>query len=169
MTHARPCVPGAARSSFFIATVAIAGCAGDAIVSRDTATERALARIEHVVVIYGENRSFDNLYGLFPGANGIAGATSEQILQRDRDGSLLRDASADVEVGRRDAGSGLWRIARQRPVPDRSAAHQPAARHATRDLVHRFYQNREQINGGKLDQYAAWSDAGGLVMGYYDG
>ena len=35
--------------------------------------------------------------------------------------------------------------------------------------MHRYYQNREQINGGKLDQYAAWSDAGGLVMGYYDG
>ena len=40
---------------------------------------------------------------------------------------------------------------------------------ATRDLVHKFYQNQEQINGGKLDRYAAVSDAGGLVMGYYDG
>jgi acid phosphatase len=39
----------------------------------------------------------------------------------------------------------------------------------TRDLVHRFYQNQEQIDGGKLDRYAALSDAGGLVMGYYDG
>ena len=39
----------------------------------------------------------------------------------------------------------------------------------TRDLVHRYYQNRAQLNGGRLDQYAAWSDAGGLVMGYYDG
>ena len=25
-----------------------------------------------------------------------------------------------------------------------------------------------QIDGGKNDQYAAWSDAGGLTMGYYD-
>ncbi|WP_280954765.1 alkaline phosphatase family protein [Paludibacterium denitrificans] len=40
---------------------------------------------------------------------------------------------------------------------------------ATRDLVHRFYQNREQINGGKNDRFAALSDAGGLAMGYYDG
>ncbi len=40
---------------------------------------------------------------------------------------------------------------------------------ATRDLVHRFYQNQEQIDGGKLDRYVAASDAGGLVMGYYDG
>ena len=37
--------------------------------------------INHVVVIYLENHSFDNLYGLFPGANGIAkaGAKATQI------------------------------------------------------------------------------------------
>ena len=40
---------------------------------------------------------------------------------------------------------------------------------ATRDLWHRFYQNQMQINGGKNDRFAAYSDAGGLVMGYYDG
>src|SRR6476659_6258088 len=37
--------------------------------------------INHVVVIYMENHSFDNLYGVFPGANGIAkaGATATQV------------------------------------------------------------------------------------------
>jgi acid phosphatase len=39
----------------------------------------------------------------------------------------------------------------------------------TRDLVHRFYQNQEQINGGKNNRFASISDAGGLTMGYYDG
>ncbi|MCX7169780.1 MAG: acid phosphatase, partial [Proteobacteria bacterium] len=39
----------------------------------------------------------------------------------------------------------------------------------TPDLVHRYYQNIEQINGGRLDRYAALSNVGGLVMGYYDG
>ncbi len=34
--------------------------------------ELAKQKIEHLVVIYQENRSFDSLYGLFPGANGIA-------------------------------------------------------------------------------------------------
>ena len=34
-----------------------------------------LSDIKTVVVIYAENRSFDHLYGLFPGANGIANAT----------------------------------------------------------------------------------------------
>ena len=48
-----------------------------------------LSRIEIIVVIYAENRSFDHLYGLFPGANGLSNATREQTLQRDHDGSEL--------------------------------------------------------------------------------
>jgi acid phosphatase len=39
----------------------------------------------------------------------------------------------------------------------------------TRDLVHRFYNNQMQINGGANDKFAAYSDAGGLSMAYYDG
>jgi phospholipase C len=39
----------------------------------------------------------------------------------------------------------------------------------TRDLVHGFYQEQMQINGGKMDLFAAVSDAAGLAMGYYDG
>ena len=31
-----------------------------------------LDSIETVVVLYAENRSFDNLYGRFPGANGLS-------------------------------------------------------------------------------------------------
>src|SRR5437588_12901816 len=50
---------------------------------------QGLARIEHIVVIYAENRSFDHLYGLFPGANGIADATDEQKTQLDLDGTAL--------------------------------------------------------------------------------
>lgn len=38
----------------------------------------------------------------------------------------------------------------------------------TRDLWHRFFEHQMQIDGGKNDGYAAWSDAGGLAMGYYD-
>src|SRR5437868_14594475 len=55
----------------------------------DPVTDVQFARIQHIVVIYAENRSFDHLYGLFPGANGLANATPEQSLQRDHDGSVL--------------------------------------------------------------------------------
>ena len=36
-----------------------------------SASADTLSKIEHIVIIYGENRSFDNLYGLFSGANGV--------------------------------------------------------------------------------------------------
>jgi acid phosphatase len=38
----------------------------------------------------------------------------------------------------------------------------------TRDLAHRFFEHQMQIDGGKNDGYAAWSDAGGLAMGHFD-
>ena len=38
----------------------------------------------------------------------------------------------------------------------------------TRDLVHRFYEEQYQLNGGKQDRYVTGSDAVGLTMGYYD-
>src|SRR5947207_14520070 len=48
-----------------------------------------LSKIETIVVIYAENRGFDHLYGLFPGANGLANATPEQYTQVDYDGKPL--------------------------------------------------------------------------------
>ena len=34
--------------------------------------------------------------------------------------------------------------------------------------MHRFYQEQYQIDGGRQDRYAVGSDAGHLVLGYYD-
>ena len=39
----------------------------------------------------------------------------------------------------------------------------------TGDLVHRFYQEQEQIDGGKMDKFVAVSGAGALPMGDFDG
>src|SRR5437588_11584699 len=56
-----------------------------------TASGAGIESIENIVVIYAENRSFDNLYGSFPGANGLSGITPEAHTQRDRDGSVLKE------------------------------------------------------------------------------
>ena len=53
----------------------LAGCAAGTGPATDSAAAARMARVKNVVVIYAENHSFDNLYGLFPGANGIANAT----------------------------------------------------------------------------------------------
>src|SRR5260221_171216 len=72
-------------------SVLILASAAALLAGRASSQGRAedLARIEHVVVIYAENRSFDHLYGLFPGADGIASATPEQKTQLDHDGNPL--------------------------------------------------------------------------------
>jgi hypothetical protein len=44
----------------------------------------ALQQIDHFVVIYQENWSFDAVYGNFPGANGIANASPASLSQIDR-------------------------------------------------------------------------------------
>ena len=46
--------------------------------------------VKTVVVIYAENRSFNNLFGDFPGVEKpLAALTTNDYQQRDRDGSIL--------------------------------------------------------------------------------
>src|SRR3989449_7679039 len=138
----------------------LAGCA--------TAPAGGLERIETIVVIYAENRSFDHLYGLFPGANGIAEATDEQKTQLDHDGTALPHLPpVFTPQGKPDE-----RFPAQLPNgPFREEA-PPLTRHWDELLpspVHAYYQNREQINGGRNNRFVAMSSAGAFVMGYFDG
>ncbi len=139
------------------------------------AQANTLAKIQTVVVIYAENRSFDNLYGLFPGANGIAQASAQSRMQLDRDGKTVLARLPPVSSA--DAASAPeWAFVGRLPnQPFRIDAPQPgglpgvAPSLATPDLTHRFYNNQMQINGGANNLFAAFSDAGGLTMGFYDG
>jgi acid phosphatase len=126
-----------------------------------------LARIEHIVVIYAENRSFDNLYGLFPGANGIANATPAQYTQVDNDGKPF--ATLPPVWKGKEADPAFPRDLPNRPFRiDAPPVNLPLST-ATSDLVHKFYQNQDQINGGRNDRFVAAGDTGALVMAYYDG
>jgi phospholipase C len=72
-----------------ICVLAIAGC-GNSQQERQGSSTPDLSKIDNVVVIFGENRSFDNLYGTFPGAKGIADAIKRGgYRQVDRNGQLL--------------------------------------------------------------------------------
>ena len=125
-----------------------------------------LARIGHVVVIYAENHSFDNMYGLFPGANGVARATPQQYTQLDHDGSPLPELVIFGPDGKPDP-----RFPRMPNRPFRIDA-PPVSKPPTESLlspIHAFFHNIEQIDGGRNDLFAAMSSAGGYTMGYYDG
>lgn len=137
--------------------------------------QKKLDLIDTVVVIYAENRSFDNLYGSFPGANGIANATQSSKIQLDRDGTPLKELPPIWD--------GLTAKGVTPPVTQAQTEHLANGPFAiddpngfgmplytaNRDLWHRFYQNQMQIDGGRNDKFAAWADSGALVMGHFDG
>jgi len=127
----------------------------------------ALKRINHLIVIYQENWSFDGLYGQFPGANGLANA-GNTIKQVDKEGKALQALPRPLDTSTKPPVPDL-RFPEQLPVKPYDLAQYVSADQKTGDLVHRFYQNQLQIHGGKMDMFAAWSDNPGLVMSYYDG
>jgi acid phosphatase len=132
---------------------------------------RPLDKVSHILVLYLENRSFDNLFGEFPGANGLANAGAS--IQRDRDGTPFATLpSVPKPFDRPENPAELRAIASLDELPNRpfpTVGVRPGVTTAThtRDLIHAFYTNRTQINGGKNDLFAAYSDAKGLVMSYY--
>jgi acid phosphatase len=145
------------------------------IVASSSAAAAGLDRITNIVVIYAENRSFDNLYGSFPGANSLANVPPAIAQQIDRDGTPLKELPP--------AWGCLTAKGVTPPVTEAQSAHMPNAPFAideaaglnqpisvgTRDLWHRFYQEQMQIDGGKNDGFVTWADSGGLAMGHYDG
>ncbi len=136
--------------------------------SGKSAPPKGLAKIQHIVVIYLENHSFDNLYGLFPGADGIAGAPPETTRQIDLQGRPYEKLPPAMDT-RNKPPTPDPRFPADLPNQPFDIGRYVPADQKTGDLVHRFYQHQTQINGGRMDRFAAVSDAGGLAMGYYDG
>jgi phospholipase C len=122
-----------------------------------------LADIQHVVVVYQENWSFDSLYGHFPGARGWADAGT--LRQVDKAGAPLTVLPQPLED---DGKTPDARIPAGLPVRPYDLNHYVPADGRTGDLVHRYYQEQVQIDGGRNDRFVSASDNGGLVLSYYD-
>jgi acid phosphatase len=163
-----------------LAAVAWRGDAGAAASAAVTADLQS--KVQNIVVIYAENRAFDNLYGNFPGANGLNAVVDASgkpraayVPQKDRDGTTVLPTLPRTWRGVTQRGT-------QPVVTEAESANLPNAPFSiatafpdklgtatvTRDLVHRFYENQMQIDGGRNDMFAAWTDAGGLTMGHFD-
>lgn len=126
--------------------------------------------VHHIIIIYQENWSFDGLYGKFkpkdPGetVDGFSspGFHCEQVGLNGCPLTVLPEP--DLAIGSPDG-----RIPFGLPAkPYDLLPYLKSAGKATGDLVHRFYQEQMQIDGGKMDKYVAVGDNGGLVMSYFD-
>ena len=137
-------------------------------------------QVKTVVVIYAENRSFNNLFADFPGVEKpLSALTAKDFQQRDRDGSVLPALPPSwggvLQVGPQTVDGVTYpsEVQFQQNLPNAPFALKGQQGEdlplslVTRDLWHVFYQNQMQINGGKNDGFVAWGDSGGLVMGHY--
>jgi acid phosphatase len=144
-----------------------------------------ISQVETLVVIYAENRSFDNLYGNFPGARGLnevvdadGKPTAAYAPQKDRDGHVLASLPPTWNGVTAPGVSPAVSQAQSTGLPNAPFTVETAFRASagvtldhstiTRDLVHRFFENQMEIDGGRNDGFAAWSDAGGLALGHFD-
>ena len=135
--------------------------------------------IQQVVVLYAENRSFNNLFAHFPGlAQPLKDLASPEYQQRDRDGTLLTTLPpiwGGLAPQAQTVDHRLYQIDEQaitglpnQPFALRTPDGAPLPHGVvTRDLVHRFYENQLQINGGRNDGFVAWGNTGAMVMGHY--
>ena len=159
----------------YLLLMATAACAITSAPTRAQQAPASLDAIQTIVVIYAENRSFDNLYGNFPGANGLQNVTTASAAQIDRGGQQLKElppvwdgltakgvTPVITQVQTEHLPNGPFRI-------DDPSGFNTQLNVTTHDLWHRFYQNQMQIDGGRNDRFVAYADSGGLVMGHYDG
>jgi acid phosphatase len=170
------------------AALTLAACGNSDSAAPVDTTTALQNKVQNIVVIYAENRSFDGLFGNFPGANGIGTVmdstgktTASYIPQKDRDGTTVLATLPQTWNGVTAAGSSVVITQAQSaglanaPFAMETAFQASAGPAAsvttstvTRDLYHRFFENQMSINGGKNDMFAAWEDAGGLTMGNLD-
>jgi acid phosphatase len=138
-----------------------------------TAQAAQLSDVKNIVVIYSENHSFDDIYGNFPGANGLQNATASSTVQLDRNGTPLPTlpqiwgglTAPDVSpVITQAMTAGLPNAPFAIDDPNGFNA---SSGETTLDMDHRFYENQMQIHGGKNDMFAAFGDSGAMVMGHY--
>lgn len=123
-----------------------------------TSSSSAINKVKHVVVIYLENHSFDNLYGQFHGANGLSDATAANTTQVDATGTpyTYLPAIAGTTAFPTNLPNTYFNI--DQYVPNDMK---------TPDVLHRYYQEQMQIDGGKMDKYALYNSSAGLSQGYY--
>src|SRR5262245_59274467 len=158
----------------------------------------SMKQIDRIVVIYEENHSFDNLYGMWEKVDGLRNADrahKTQVNQAGQPYSCLMQNDVNLTSPPQPAdctdtttSTTIKSHFKNAPftiddfiaptdttcpapgvfAPNGVPKGQGEPGGCTRDLVHRFYQEQYQLNGGAQNRYTTGSDAVGLTQGVYD-
>jgi phospholipase C len=139
----------------------------------------ASAAIKHVVVIFGENISFDHYFGTYPNASNLPGETvftaaaGTPTPNNYVSNPGLLTANPNLSVANAAGAANPFRLAR--------------AQAGTMDQDHNYMPEQTAFDGGKMDMFplsvgvpngaalatatgaSAITTTNGLTMGYYDG
>jgi phospholipase C len=160
------------RSATCLSALLAAGCLASASAAHAQADySRTATPIKHVVVIFGENISFDHYWGTYPYASNPKGeppfyaAPSTPSVNGLETAGLLTSNPNDLNAANGKGASNPFRL-------DRSQA-------ATADQDHDYTPEQEAFHGGLMDSFPEFTGTPGpppsgdtttgLVMGYYDG
>src|ERR1700743_3476928 len=153
-------------AALMVATQILAPAAVQAEQNASTATP-----IKHVVVIFGENISFDHYFGTYPNATNpgneprFVPAPGTPTVNGYTDALLHNNPNLLNKTGNAGGASNPFRL-------DRSQA-------ATADQDHDYTPEQQAFHGGLMDSFPEFTGTPGpppsgqattgLVMGYYDG
>jgi len=121
--------------------------------------------IDHIVVLFLENRSFDHLFGTYPGAEGLAAYRGKQAGENG-----VTYATLPRPLGR--DGKPDPRFPSDLPNAPFPMLKFVGALDETDNPVHRFYHMQRQYGPGAdgvaMGKWVAEGTSGGTTMGYYE-
>jgi phospholipase C len=153
-----------------LAALLVAGQLASPTMIRAEDDARTATPIKHVVVIFGENISFDHYFGTYPNATNPRGEPSFVAAPgtptvNGLTGALLTSNPNSLNTTNGTGASNPFRL-------DRSQA-------ATADQDHGYTPEQQAFHAGLMDSFPAYTGTAGppptgkttkgLVMGYYDG
>jgi phospholipase C len=191
LTHLVPVVAGLAllAGGVSLASCSLKGDDGANAVTNtpafsDPSQPFDVTKINHVIVIYQENWSFDGLYSQFPGANGLkfntavtqvnaSGGALPITMPQPLDGSGAALDAVNFPGWTNTASTQFFNLQSPPAALGLSQPLDPGA--ITGDIVHRFYTHQAQLGGlvtgsaaGSNKYFLAFSDNPGLVLSGFD-
>eukprot|EP00026_Physarum_polycephalum_P007384 Phypoly_transcript_07443.p1 GENE.Phypoly_transcript_07443~~Phypoly_transcript_07443.p1 ORF type:complete len:468 (+),score=66.13 Phypoly_transcript_07443:212-1615(+) len=114
--------------------------------------------VDHIIIIYEENWSFDAMFAAFPGANGHVSNKSVVLHPQTNLSGIPYDTLPPIF----DIPDGMPNV----PFLIDTFINDTLLDYP--DPTHKYYEEQYMINGGLMDRYIAWNKAGSISYSYWN-